>query len=382
MGAVCGTRSNLDDEDEDDLDALPGAGAGAAQDDVASHRAYRYRGGIVSDEDAGAVELVVARLRVDGARARAVGGDRRDAPFALTLYYRRDAARSNAADGEPGAAPEADGAPSAETRAPRHRWVSAGTRECRPDRENRGDMVVHFRERALREISRHKAPCFQLPSGFRCDAPARLVVTRLAPSKTRGQSVRGDREDDYSDSDEEEEGAELASMRSRGAKPRGGAIVAAAPHRRGARLVGEVKFSLRHLLSDARRQARSDLCITSADAGVGDVDVRVGEVVMRLAPPAITRDWDEKRAGGRPRTPAGTLSFDALLAQLRAADEEEKEKTRAPETSWTIEKKQEAKEKERRREDAREGRGGRGAGKARTRTTRAQTRERGGGNRA
>ena len=171
-------------------------------------------------------------------------------------------------------------------------------------------------------------------------------------------------------------------MRSRGAKPRGGAVVAAAPDRRGARLVGEVKFSLRHLLADARRQARSDLCVTSADAGVGDVDVRVGEVVMRLAPPAITRDWDEKRAGGRPRTPAGTLSFDALLAQLRAADEEEKEKTRAPETSWTIEKKQEAKEKERRREDAREGRGGRGAGKARTRTTRAQTRERGGGNRA
>ena len=382
MGAVCGTRSNLDDEDEDDLDALPGAGAGAAQDDVASHRAYRYRGGIVSDEDAGAVELVVARLRVDGARSRAVGGDRRDAPFALTLYYRRDAARSNAADGEPGGAPEADGAPSAEARAPRHRWVSAGTRECRPDRENRGDMVVHFRERALREISRHKAPCFQLPSGFRCDAPARLVVTRLAPSKTRGQSVRGDREDDYSDSDEEEEGAELASMRSRGAKPRGGAVVAAAPDRRGARLVGEVNFSLRHLLADARSQARSDLCITSADAGVGDVDVRVGEVVMRLAPPAITRDWDEKRAGGTPRTPAGTLSFDALLAQLRAADEEEKEKTRAPETSWTIEKKQEAKEKERRREDARERRGGGGAGKARTRTTRAQTRERGGGNRA
>ena len=131
-------------------------------------RGWRYNGGTLTDADAGPVEIVVSRLRTDASRSR-VMDDGRDAPLTVTLYHKR-ASRHG------------------EETAPR--WVAAGKRDCLPDRAERGDLVVNFRERALRELSKHKAPCFPLPSSFAADAPMQMVIARSRAARLTTTSPR------------------------------------------------------------------------------------------------------------------------------------------------------------------------------------------------
>ena len=155
MGACCSCcrrKTIEEDEDEDDLAATT---ATAAKDADAKDVKVDIDAAI-SSLDAGTVEIVVARLRTVDARAKAF--EERDLPLVLTLYYRRMS--PHAVEGGRGA----DGT-----------WVIVDKKECLPNRHEKGAMVVNFRERALRELSRHKAPVFKLPAAFDLNCPMQLV---------------------------------------------------------------------------------------------------------------------------------------------------------------------------------------------------------------
>jgi len=310
MGASlsCLCRRGSDEEEDDDL-ALPGAKKDEEEDAM---RGWRYNGGTLTDADAGPVEIVVSRLRTDASRSR-VMDDGRDAPLTVTLYHKR-ASRHG------------------EETAPR--WVAAGKRDCLPDRAERGDLVVNFRERALRELSKHKAPCFPLPSSFAADAPMQIVIAR---SHAAGDDVAA------------------------GLPARGGG-------RGGAKILGEVRFTLADLLKTNRRQLVREMSMTNVEGAFGGVPVRVGEVRLRLAPFEITRGW-ERRV--RPRTPAHVLSFETLLDMFKEEARARVEKRQAPETSWTVDARGAREERERNRRRTRDE-----GGDSRARTRRARTHDR------
>lgn len=308
-----GLRRGSDEEEDDDL-ALPGAKKDGEEDAM---RGWRYNGGTLTDADAGPVEIVVSRLRTDASRSR-VMDDGRDAPLTVTLYHKRASKHG-------------------EETAPR--WVAAGKRDCLPDLAEKGNLVVNFRERALRELSKHKAPCFPLPSSFAADAPMQIVITR---SPSAGDDVAA------------------------GLPARGGG-------RGGAKILGEVRFTLADLLKTNQRQLVREMSMTNVEGAFGGVPVRTGEARLCLAPFEITREWD-RRGRVRPRTPAHVLSFETLLAMFKEEARAGMEKRQAPETSWTVEEREEREEREKRRQLARDQGGD--SRVARTRRARTHARER------
>ena len=201
----------------------------------------------VSSLDAGTVEICVARLRTSDARAKAF--EERDLPLHLILYYRRQSPHAvEGGKGEHGT------------------WVLIDKKECLPNRFEKGAMVVNFRERALRELSRHKAPLFKLPSSFDLNCPMQLVCRDPG-----GHYDSGDDSDD-----------EMASS-SRGTTPsKAGAAAMTSPggstpfkdgvdrpvaHRTNGgrvapRTVGELKFTIRDLLRTSKREWRTELAVT------------------------------------------------------------------------------------------------------------------------
>ena len=102
MGASlsCLCRRGSDEEEDDDL-ALPGAKKDEEEDAM---RGWRYNGGTLTDADAGPVEIVVSRLRTDASRSRVMDDGRDALPSPSTTNARRDTARRPPRVGSPRAA--------------------------------------------------------------------------------------------------------------------------------------------------------------------------------------------------------------------------------------------------------------------------------------
>jgi len=104
---------------------------------------------LVNSRDSGTVEIVVARLAVttdaittlSKASQKKHVPEEHDAPLSVALYYGQEA------------------------RAGQKTWVLISKATCLPNRDENGAMAVSFREKAKRELSKFKAPNFQLPSG-------------------------------------------------------------------------------------------------------------------------------------------------------------------------------------------------------------------------
>ena len=144
---------------------------------------FRYNGGVIDGTDAGVVELAISRVKIDDTRAVTAALDANE-PLLVTLFHRRGEDRKSASDedGDEDDAPNARESNNRERRVPA-RWVAVGVAECFPDGAKSGALLTHFRERARRELSRHKAPVFALPSDLRfCegtrDKTLRVVVAR------------------------------------------------------------------------------------------------------------------------------------------------------------------------------------------------------------
>ena len=144
---------------------------------------FRYNGGVIDGTDAGVVELAISRVKIDDTRAVTAALDANE-PLLVTLFHRRGEDRKSASDedGDDDDAPNARESNNRERRVPA-RWVAVGVAECFPDGAKSGALLTHFRERARRELSRHKAPVFALPSDLRfCegtrDKTLRVVVAR------------------------------------------------------------------------------------------------------------------------------------------------------------------------------------------------------------
>ena len=156
MGVCCSCCRSKTIEEDDEDDDLAATTANAAKDAKDAKETKVDIAESVSSLDAGTVEICVARLRTSDARAKAF--EERDLPLHLILYYRRQSPHAvEGGKGEHGT------------------WVLIDKKECLPNRFEKGAMVVNFRERALRELSRHKAPLFKLPSSFDLNCPMQLV---------------------------------------------------------------------------------------------------------------------------------------------------------------------------------------------------------------
>ena len=152
MGVCCSCCRSKTIEEDDEDDDLAATTANAAKDAKDAKETKVDIAESVSSLDAGTVEICVARLRTSDARAKAF--EERDLPLHLILYYRRQSPHAvEGGKGEHGT------------------WVLIDKKECLPNRFEKGAMVVNFRERALRELSRHKAPLFKLPSSFDLNCP-------------------------------------------------------------------------------------------------------------------------------------------------------------------------------------------------------------------
>ena len=187
----------------------------------------------------------MARLRTVDARAKAF--EERDLPSFLTLYYRRMS--PHAVEGGRGA----DGT-----------WVIVDKKECLPNRHEKGAMVVNFRERALRELSRHKAPVFKLPAAFDLNCPMQLVC------RDPGGALDSDE-----DSDDDANGSSFSGgTPSRPTTPAGTSVPrvhavqgrreqAGGARERGGRsaprTVGELKFTMRDLVRRNNREWKTEL---------------------------------------------------------------------------------------------------------------------------
>ena len=139
---------------------------------------FRYNGGVVDGTDAGLVELAISRVKIDDTRAVTAALDAND-PLLVTLFHRRGEDRNPDGEAEEEASGKTNNRASVAAR-----WVTIGVAECFPDGTKNGELLTHFRERARRELSRHKAPVFALPSDLRFregtkDKTLRVVLSSL-----------------------------------------------------------------------------------------------------------------------------------------------------------------------------------------------------------
>lgn len=354
MGVCCSCCRRKTIEEDDDEDDLAATTATAAKDADAKDVKVDIDAA-VSSLDAGTVEIVVARLRTVDARAKAF--EERDLPLVLTLYYRRMS--PHAVEGGRGA----DGT-----------WVIVDKKECLPNRHEKGAMVVNFRERALRELSRHKAPVFKLPAAFDLNCPMQLVC------RDPGGALDSDE-----DSDDDANGSSFSggtpsrpttpagTSVSRGSTPfKDGVNRPVARRERGGRsaprTVGELKFTMRDLVQKNNREWKTELTTTDRAGRFGDVGIKTADVTLRLTPVEMTRGWTKQT---KPRTPKELLSFETLLEQLKADAKKklEEQGLAGTNTSWDKEKQ----EKEAALARGEDGRAHRGlAGAKRTRYNGAQ----------
>jgi len=146
---------------------------------------FRYNGGVIDGTDAGVVELAISRVKIDDTRAVTAALDANE-PLLVTLFHRRGEDRKSASDedGDEEDAPNARQSNNRERRV-HARWVAVGVAECFPDGAKSGALLTHFRERARRELSRHKAPVFALPSDLRFCEGTRDKTLRVVVAKKK-----------------------------------------------------------------------------------------------------------------------------------------------------------------------------------------------------
>ena len=326
---------------------------------------FRYNGGVVDGTDAGVVELAIGRLKIDDARAVTAALDAND-PLLVTLFHRRGEDRDGASEDD-GEADDDDGKKTPTetnetTSIPRRRrtarWVSIGVAECFPDGAKDGELLTHFRERARRELSRHKAPVFALPSDLRFgeshdDKTLRVVVAKM--KRARRASRDGD------DGDEKKSDAHSGSPDTSPTQSFDLGAVDRSRYRRIARSkqppsrsrarpsgIGSATFSLADVLTDDSRAARRALITHDRLPGFGPVASRSGEIVVRVTPQNVSREWAQT-SKVRAQTPRGALSFERLLSRFEDAARRDADRRKAPETSWALE----GKKADASREDAR-----------------------------
>lgn len=182
----------------------------------------------INSKDSGAVEIVVARLSTDAsttttssAKSKIKQLDDNEAHLSVHLYYRR------------------------ESHSGQKTWVLISKVNCLPDRGDNGAMVVAFREKAKRELSKFKAPVFPLPSAFALNSQLHLVVHAGGEGGGGGDGRGGGR---------------------------------AAP-----RILGEVKFYVKDLLKSDARQLSTSLTVVNTQTKYGEVASKSGQVVGAAA---------------------------------------------------------------------------------------------------
>lgn len=175
------------------------------------------------------MEIVVARLSTVASTTMTSSGKSKSKPppddgddghLSVHLYYRR------------------------ESYSGQKTWVLVSKATCLPDRGDNGAMVVAFREKARRELSKFKAPVFPLPSAFALNNQMHLVVH--AGGEGGGGGGGGDR--------------------------RGGGR--AAP-----KILGEVKFYVKDLFKTDARQLSTSLTVVNTQTKYGEVVSKAGQVV-------------------------------------------------------------------------------------------------------
>ena len=167
----CCGKSRVEEEEEDllDLDDAELKKAAAKREAEAKAIANIAVDAAVSVKDAGSVEIAVATLRDDAARLRKDKNmeTSREPPATVTLYYNRAALVSKALTGDAAAAAarakaaakaEGGGGGGGADDDAKASWVVVGKRECQPDKNELGGMVVNFREKALRRVHTYTGP--------------------------------------------------------------------------------------------------------------------------------------------------------------------------------------------------------------------------------
>ena len=330
---------------------------------------FRYNGGVVDGTDAGVVELAISRVKIDDTRAVTAALDAND-PLLVTLFHKRGEDRDGASDDD-GEEEDDDVrkptttniSPNVARRQKTARWVSIGVAECFPDGTKNGELLTHFRERARRELSRHKAPVFALPSDLRFgesqeyDKTLRVVVAKIKNARraSRDGNDVSDEHDAHSGSPDNSptQSFDLATVdRSR---YRHYARSKQPPSRSRARpaALGSATFSLADVLTDDRRAKRTPLITHDRLPGFGPVASRSGEIVVRVTSQNISREWAQS-SKVRTQTPPGALSFERLLMRFEDVFRRDAEKRKAPETSWALEGKKAVEAREDARVEARD----------------------------
>ena len=317
---------------------------------------FRYNGGVIDGTDAGVVELAISRVKIDDTRAVTAALDANE-PLLVTLFHRRGEDRKSASDedGDEEDAPNARQSNNRERRV-HARWVAVGVAECFPDGAKSGALLTHFRERARRELSRHKAPVFALPSDLRFCEGTRDKTLRVVVAKKKNLAKRRFSEDaeDVSNSNPR---ASLESNHS--GSPEGsptnsfdlaeidrGTYLTTPPTKTRSKkpptrsrspptVLGSATFSFADVLSDDRRASRQTLITHDRLVGFGTVPSRSGEILVTVTPASISREWKHV-SNVRAKTPPGLLSFESALAAFAAAATRDKQKRAAPETSWAL----------------------------------------------
>ena len=322
---------------------------------------FRYNGGVVDGTDAGLVELAISRVKIDDTRAVTAALDAND-PLLVTLFHRRGEDRNPDGEAEEEASGKTNNRASVAAR-----WVTIGVAECFPDGTKNGELLTHFRERARRELSRHKAPVFALPSDLRFregtkDKTLRVVLSSLKKkhaSRDGDEPETGSHSGSHSGSPEStsprrsfDDAEDADSMRETGfaqVSARARRIKPPSRSRRKPRALGSPTFALADALRDDRRNARFDLITHDDLPGFGPVRSRCGEVFVTVTPKNVSRAWARARQT-RARAPRGTLAFESVLAAFEEENGRLSAARAAPETSWA----RGAREDEAAREGARE----------------------------
>ena len=328
---------------------------------------FRYNGGVIDGTDAGVVELAISRVKIDDTRAVTAALDANE-PLLVTLFHRRGEDRKSASD-EDGHlsddAPNARVCNNRERRVPA-RWVAVGVAECFPDGAKSGALLTHFRERARRELSRHKAPVFALPSDLRFSEGTRDKTLRVVVAKKKNLASSRRFSEDASIPDVSNPTRRVSLESNHSGSPEGsptssfdlaecdrGTYHRTPPPKTRSKkpptrsrapptVLGSATFALADVLSDDRRETRRALITHDRLEGFGTVPSRAGEITLSITPPRISREWKRVEHGKygsgkvRAKTPPGLLSFESALAALAAAASREKEKRAAPETSWAL----------------------------------------------
>ena len=288
---------------------------------------YSYNDGVLDESDSGPIELAISRLKIDDLRAVTAGLNVNDA-LTLTLYHRRRVGGSGEGkDGESNPLEE-ENDENADTQIKKTnnectKWVTVDTSRCFPDPNKNNQFIVHFRERHRRELSKHKAPVFVLPSDVSLENNSlRLVVAMNSKTKRRESN---DTVDTY--------GSDVTGGVY--GKPQGVA--------RGSKLtqkvMGEANFSVKDLLADDRRVCKKELKTTDRVANLGPVQSRSGVVFFNLTPQVVSREWI-KKSSVRIRTPINSLSFESLHKRFKDESNLLTGKKQIAETSWVKHRKE------------------------------------------